>query len=1125
LPEISRRTALAILATPLCAAPPASSPAPRARLSLAGPWRWKPEGESSWRSLTVPDAWPRDARANTAVYERDVAIPAEWQARRIALTADCVNSYAVVFADGVRAGELRYPAGELDLTPYCHPGQTVVLRLEVTAMPLKAVMLSYSDSANAKTIEGAVVRRGITGDIFLNAMPAGPRLDGLAVETSFRRREIAVRAETVALDPAAPYRYTARVYDGDRVVHTFTGDTPRLTSSWLAPKLWDLHTPQHQYRTTVTLADASGTELDTTLPVPFGFREFWIDGRDFYLNGTRLHLSATPLDNAQSVATAGYEATRATLRHFKTIGVNFVYTHNYGCEPGTHFSFEEVLRAADDEGVLVAFSQPHFGQYDWTAADARNGYAQHAAFYVRVARNHPSVVFYSTSHNGAGYSEDMNPDLLDGVHEPRDQWSARGAQRARRAEALIRQLDPSRIVYHHSGGNLGSMHTVNFYGNWIPPQEMDDWFGHWAAEGVKPLFPCEYSVPFLWDWGMYRGWYQGKREFGSAVVPWEFHVAEWDAQFLGDRAYRITEPERVNLRWEAAQFRQGRVWHRWDYPNNLGTPVFADRLEILAAQVEQNWHAFRTWGLSANGVPWDIGNYWDKEEPTPVVRALQRCNLPLLAYIAGKAAAVTSKDHVFAPGEAIEKQLVVINDTREPVTADVEFCGAGLHACAGPPGPAGAGLEAGRRPGGLPHRITLPPGTQQRLPIHFRAPSTGRHELKATVTFSTGAVQEDTFAIDILPPVPGPRASGILTIPKGALTLDGPAPDLTRVRDGLKVVVFEQSADVLEKRLGFRVAQYGLRRVFPRVPGHPLLAGLAEHHLHDWRGEATLLPPRLRYVPGAQFNNAPTVEWAGIPVTRVWRAGNRGNVASVLIEKPACGDFLPVLDGGYGLQYSPLLEYREGKGVVLFCQMDVSSRTESDPAAERLVHNIHSYLEAWQPAPRRPVAYRGDPAGRSYLAKAGVAISEAADTIAAFGVALPGIAVEEREYIGEHFDPFPLGSPFAGISPADVFNRDPRRAPLANGRPLAASPDGRAVFAALAPWNFDYGAGRMNCKRTFRNFARMTARLFGNLGAPMRTPLLDRFSAPVAAADRRWLDGLYMDTPEEWDDPYRFFRW
>jgi hypothetical protein len=27
------------------------------------------------------------------------------------------------------------------------------------------------------------------------------------------------------------------------------------------------------------------------------------------------------------------------------------------------------------------------------------------------------------------------------------------------------------------------------------------------------------------------------------------------------------------------------------------------------------------------------------------------------------------------------------------------------------------------------------------------------------------------------------------------------------------------------------------------------------------------------------------------------------------------------------------------------------------------------------------------------------------------------------------------------------------------------------------------------------------------------------------ADERLWLDGLYLDIPEEWDDPYRFFRW
>ena len=115
----------------------------------------------------------------------------------------------------------------------------------------------------------------------------------------------------------------------------------------------------------------------------------------------------------------------------------------------------------------------------------------------------------------------------------------------------------------------------------------------------------------------------------------------------------------------------------------------------------------------------------------------------------------------------------------------------------------------------------------------------------------------------------------------------------------------------------------------------------------------------------------PAVKWCDIEVPRVWRCGNRGNVASVLIEKPARGDFLPILDGGYSLQYSPLMEYREGKGLVLFCQIDVTGRTEQDPAAETLVRNILEYVAAWKPPPRRQALYVGDPAGRRHLEFAG----------------------------------------------------------------------------------------------------------------------------------------------------------
>ncbi len=70
----------------------------------------------------------------------------------------------------------------------------------------------------------------------------------------------------------------------------------------------------------------------------------------------------------------------------------------------------------------------------------RVGRIRHAKFYVRVAQNHPAVVMYSMSHNGTGYSEDMNPDMIDGIHDARTGGALRNAQRAMRAETIVKDF-------------------------------------------------------------------------------------------------------------------------------------------------------------------------------------------------------------------------------------------------------------------------------------------------------------------------------------------------------------------------------------------------------------------------------------------------------------------------------------------------------------------------------------------------------------------------------------------------------------------------------------------------------------------------------------------------------------
>ena len=1252
--------------------------ATRERVCLNGLWRWQPGGKADsvpddgWGYFKVPGFWPGNAnyiqedcqtlyrhpkwrdvglRETTAAwYQRELTVPADWIGRRIALSAEYVNSFAVVYLDGKKVGEVRFPAGEVDLTAACRPGRKHVLSLLVAALPLKGVLLSYTDSNSARKVKGAVERRGLCGDVYLTGTPAAARVTDVKVDTSVRKGEVAVRAALDGLAADVNYALRIRIEQDGRPVREFTSKAFRegdlrdgrvaVTEKWKPEKLWDLHTPRNMLNAEVSLVDAAGKLLDAYHPVRFGFREFWIDGRDFYLNGTRINLSAVPLESAQIGArSASYEGARETLQRLQSFGINFVYTHNYGCAPGSHVSFAEVLRAADDLGMLVAFSQPHFSHYDWKAADAgqANGYARHAEFYVRAAQNHPSVVAYSMSHNATGYDEDMNPDLIDGIKDPHDDtWSRNNARLARRAEAIVSALDPIRIVYHHSSGNLGSMHTVNFYLNFVPIQEISDWFEHWATKGVKPVFPCEYGVPFTWDWTMYRGWYKGRREWGSAKVPWEFCLAEWNAQFLGDRAYRIGDAEKRNLRWEAKQFRAGNLWHRWDYPRPVGSSTFDDRQEVFARYITDNWRAHRTWGISANS-PWEYAAFWKPRDglersrkelrvdwehlqkpgfspdyvqprqgrmsadgersdwvPTAAAQALLRNNRPLLAYVAGKPGSFTSKDHNFRPGETVEKQLIVINNSRETVTCECEWS---------------LGLP---RPAVGSKKVSVRTGDQKRLPMRFDLPdrlAAGTYQLTATVRFGDRETQKDTFTINVLThsadPPKGAKIAlldpkgetdkllvllgvrfekveasadfssfDVLIVGKEALTSDGPGPDVDRVRDGLKVIVFEQAGKILEERFGFRVAEYGLRQVFRRVPDHPLLAGLDADHLRDWRGTATLLPPRLKYTLRPRYG--PTVKWCGIEVPRAWHRGCHGNVASVLIEKPARGDFLPVLDGGYGLQYSPLLEYREGKGMVLFCQVDVTARTEGEPAADALARNILRYVSDWKPPPRRKPLYVGDAAGKKHLQSAGLSLSgkyakdelgvdrvlivgpgggkELAGDAAALGkwlkkgghvlalglgeaeaeALLPSkAAMKKREHIAAYFEPRGVKSLFAGIGPADVHNRDPRELPLVTTGAtvlgdgiLAKADDANVVFCQLVPWQFD-PKKQMNLKRTFRRASVLVTRLAANMGAAGATPLLARFREPVEASkgEKRWLDGFYLDVPEEWDDPYRFFRW
>ena len=217
--------------------------------------------DPSWKDINLRDV-------QSAWYERSIIIPENWAGRRIALDVEYLNSYAKVFIDGKSVGEIRFPAGEVDLSAVVHPGATHVLSLLVVAMPLHAVMESYNDTNAAKKKKGSVQRSGLCGDVWLVSEPAKARLGDIRIDTSFRKSEITFNAALKGMSAGGRYKLKAKITDHGKTVADFTGPDFTATdakegrasfaASWKPAKLWDITAPENQFDAEVALLDANG---------------------------------------------------------------------------------------------------------------------------------------------------------------------------------------------------------------------------------------------------------------------------------------------------------------------------------------------------------------------------------------------------------------------------------------------------------------------------------------------------------------------------------------------------------------------------------------------------------------------------------------------------------------------------------------------------------------------------------------------------------------------------------------------------------------------------------------------------------------------------------------------------
>ena len=297
----------------------------------------------------------------------------------------------------------------------------------------------------------------------------------------------------------------------------------------------------------------------------FGFREFWIDGPKYFLNGKELRMRPV-MGHPQARAVA--EEVDGTIDAFRWAGYNFQEIWPNGIsargQPDDNLMWYERadLKAWPITGVLEDFQRY---AATWSDLETRERYRAAAAAQIKRYRNHPSIIMWNTSANYA--RGDETPRVIGNraaAWNKLGAWTADRFPKLQEAIEILRSLDGTRPVISHHSGAVGDAYTLNMYMDLIPLQEREEWLSYAAAYGDMPYFIPEFGAP------LQTTYHRGRNGFSHAIIS-EPLDAEFCAIYFGNQAYAGEMPQyRSQIR---DLFRGGQTYGNWqDFPEEIYAP-------------------------------------------------------------------------------------------------------------------------------------------------------------------------------------------------------------------------------------------------------------------------------------------------------------------------------------------------------------------------------------------------------------------------------------------------------------------------------------------------------------------------------------------------------------------------
>ena len=920
-------------------------------------------------------------------FKRTIDVPADWKGRSVRFEQQLNWCDAVVFVNGRKAGVALHPDGAVELAPFLDFGRPNEIRVFVTNRGYGTgepgiVYAGRDDYCRNRDLFYSPALLCVRSPAFVEDVWAIP---------SWREKRIVWRCEVPALADGE-VELVARVWedtgrdpetkklrseqDGDKPVKTWRRtvllkagtNTVEFMCKWPDAVPWELDDP-HLYNATVTPVLRDGAEGDGPARFVFGFREQWLDGRIVMANG-----------HPQRWRGFWRQGLPKEIADVKKPGFNLVYaTHQHESRHEEDAAFQESLARA---GIQMFTGAPTIAQRKGKILSdpfVRAQFERCVEHWARSHRNLPTVAGASVGVNMMCAAWWMMGACDMGRHRDTNKVDIAQCMNLARPHA-----NPGTLFFSHGDGNIGDVGNCNFYFNYVPLQEREEWYSHWAEHGEIPCYPAEFGAPYYAVW------------FG--YVHKTPQMTEWLAKVYGERAYAEEEDDLLARYLEFARSCAKHTHGGWVKPGRKTlydfSPLGREFNGLLIDRVSRCWRAF---GQGPSPMYLDSWK-WDDDPANWTLRNHELSNRDLVCFLGG-APKFTDKTHAYASGETIEKQLVFVWDGSKPteVTASWRLVdpatGKAVEDCYG----MGTAIET-LQPFEIrfePIKLQLPAASDKRvdyrLEVSFEGPQvapddrTDSFDLSVYPAARPAAAGEVALfdprgesrpvldacgvsvrAVDSLAALVDAGEKEKLPLVIGHRALDGlDATDgldrlATFVEKGGRVLVLAQGPAVW-KALGFQFEDS-----MPRALVNVGLSGVDDTDLSYWRGMPLPLRDGNAWTYGPDWGH---IQRDGPMKGRGWRWKHTHALASEVLLIPQRAGFRPLVRGDFDHSYSALLRLTSGKGSATFCTLDFEGRvgtgtTNDCPAATAVARATFREFLADKSTAEAPVFVHGADAER-----------------------------------------------------------------------------------------------------------------------------------------------------------------